>query len=71
FSFSDSNLTIRSKDGTRFLIHKSIMSSVSGVFRDMLSLDQIPSCDNTPDNVVDLPECASYIDLLLIYIYPS
>ncbi|KZT34505.1 hypothetical protein SISSUDRAFT_1052686 [Sistotremastrum suecicum HHB10207 ss-3] len=70
-AFSDSNLTIRSKEGTCFLVHKSIMSSVSGVFREMLRMDQIPCCGNTRDNIVDLPECASYIELLLLYIYSA
>lgn len=50
FRYQDSNLIIRSGDEIEFHVHKSIMSSSSRVFRDMLSLD-----DQNPSTTPDLP----------------
>ncbi|KZT40212.1 hypothetical protein SISSUDRAFT_1127374 [Sistotremastrum suecicum HHB10207 ss-3] len=70
FQLLDSNLIIRCSDQVDFKVHKSIMSTVSGVFRDMIALDHINQCSTPSDCVVTVSEDSHTMGALLRYIYP-
>ncbi|KZS91903.1 hypothetical protein SISNIDRAFT_402486, partial [Sistotremastrum niveocremeum HHB9708] len=70
FQFLDSNLIIRCSDQVDFKVHKSVMSMVSGVFRDMTALDHINQCRTPSDCVVTVSEDSQSMGALLRYIYP-
>ncbi|KZS91900.1 hypothetical protein SISNIDRAFT_393178, partial [Sistotremastrum niveocremeum HHB9708] len=66
----DSDLTIRTSDKVEFRVHKSILSFASGVFKDMLGLDSLPSSNVSPQKIVDVTEDGESMEAVLRYIYP-
>ncbi|KZS87856.1 hypothetical protein SISNIDRAFT_419022, partial [Sistotremastrum niveocremeum HHB9708] len=70
FRYQDSNLIIRSSDEMEFHVHKSIMSSSSRVFRDMLSLDTQNLSTTSDLPLVDVSEESDVIEAALRFLYP-
>ncbi|KZT32567.1 hypothetical protein SISSUDRAFT_1123357 [Sistotremastrum suecicum HHB10207 ss-3] len=72
FQFSDADLIIQTSDKIAFKVHRSIMSLVSRVFRDMLSLNVIPqsSTYSSHQNIVNVSEDSASMDATLRFIYP-
>ncbi|KZS91914.1 hypothetical protein SISNIDRAFT_486857 [Sistotremastrum niveocremeum HHB9708] len=76
FAFPNSDLTIVTADKIKFSVHKLIMSMVSEVFKDMVSLDEVnpshPHSENStapPSAVVDVTESSSTMNIILRMIY--
>jgi len=67
----DANLIIRSSDLVNFRVHKSVLTMVSPIFRDLLSLPQ-PSDSETVDGlpVVQLSEGSELLNSLISILYP-
>ncbi|KZS91901.1 hypothetical protein SISNIDRAFT_456086 [Sistotremastrum niveocremeum HHB9708] len=70
FSFPDPDLTVRSSDKIAFKVHKWILSSASGVFKDMLALDDLPVGTSAPGSVVDVAEDSGSLEAMLRFMYP-
>ena len=70
FCADDADLVIRAAGTRDFRVHKSILSLVSPVFRDMFTLPQLPT--DTPDILphVDVNESAETWEHILRTIYP-
>jgi hypothetical protein len=68
---SDSNLIIRSSDLVNFRVHKSLLSTASPFFKDLLSLPQ-PSDSEIVDGlpVVQLSEGSELLNSLISMLYP-
>ena len=74
-SDTGADVILRTCDGHRFLIRKSIITLVSSVFDDMFSLPQPKAAENQQQledglPVVDLSEAGPIIDTLLRFCYP-
>ncbi|KAF8708989.1 Broad-Complex, Tramtrack and Bric a brac, partial [Rhizoctonia solani] len=61
---SGGDLILRSRDGTNFLVHSTILKFTSPVFEDMI-------VSRTTMNTIELPETANEISYLLRFIYPN
>ncbi|KAF8681127.1 BTB/POZ domain [Rhizoctonia solani] len=61
---SGGDIILRSRDGTNFLVHSTILKFTSPVFEDMIS-------SRTTTNTIELPETANEISYLLRFIYPN
>jgi BTB/POZ domain len=71
FNVSDANLILRSSDLVDFRVHKSVLSMVSPLFQELLSLPQSfgsESADGLP--VVQLPESSELLNSLISLLYP-
>ncbi|KAH9989311.1 hypothetical protein BJV77DRAFT_1185795, partial [Russula vinacea] len=71
FDVSDTNFIIRSSDLIDFRVHKSILATVSPIFKDLLSLPQ-PSDSEIVDGLpmVQLSESSELLNSLLSTLYP-
>ena len=67
----DANIIIRSSDLGYFRLHKSVLSLVSPIFKDLLSIPQ-PSDGETVDGlpVVQLSEDSELLNSLISILYP-
>ncbi|KAF9002363.1 hypothetical protein BDQ17DRAFT_1280633 [Cyathus striatus] len=63
FNKSDADVTFRSSDGVLFALHKMNLNLFTGGF---------PSADfKVEDEVIDLPEISTVLDLLFQFVYPQ
>ncbi|KAJ6549090.1 hypothetical protein DFH09DRAFT_1366933 [Mycena vulgaris] len=69
FDAPDTDLILRSSDGVDFHLARAVLSLVSPVFRDMLSLPQPESAPTVP--VIPVSEDASRLDRALRFFYPG
>jgi hypothetical protein len=64
------DIILRSKDSVDFYVHKTVLSIVSPVFRDMFSFPQPLSRQNDAPSVIDISEDSKTVNYLLLLSYP-
>jgi hypothetical protein len=70
FNDSSADLTLRSSEGTSFLVRRSMISLASPVFDDMFGLPLVGDNEHSERLVIDLPETNRELRLLLEWCDP-
>ncbi|KAG8798904.1 hypothetical protein FRC17_007287, partial [Serendipita sp. 399] len=71
FNRDDADFQLKSSDNVLFLVHRSILSMASDVFKAMLAVPQPLQTPSLELPCVELAETAITLELLLMFIYPS